>query len=259
MSIRFRTLYHVLCLALAAPSAAAGEPKTPPRLGPSDCKARDADSTCATAVAGGPVGGPPSSIPDAPLYDGQLGGVPSSGYAYWGFDFIADATGAPSPVRIDEFINRSNVPVTITLSFDIPTSHPCRQGCLPRVEFEVDKGWFKIDPPTSINGSTASITQTFAPGRGYGWVIGLWQATNPRLTVSVPANSAATLQDVGLSPLPAVASEIAAVIRVCDCGDNPPAQCSDGSHFSNGLLGPWSQEWDNYSRAGAFYGCPSGK
>ncbi len=255
MSLQFKTLYRVLCLVVAAHAAQAA-PGGSGKVRPSDCRARDADSTCATAVAGAPVAAPPLVHPEDPLYNGPLGGVPASGYAYWGFDFIADQTGTPSPVRPDEFINRSNVPVTITLSFNFPTDHACNKNCLPGAQFQVDPGWFKIDPPYVINGNTVSISQTFAPGRGFGWVIALWQSTNPRLTVTVPAGAKATLQDVGLSPFPAIATEIAAVQGRCDCWDGTTAACSDGSHFSNGLLGTWAQNLTNYIRAGAFNSCP---
>jgi len=183
--------------------------------------------------------------------------MPSSGYAYWGFDFFADETGTPSLVRPDEFINRSPVPVTITLSFTIPPRPGCNKDCLPGVEFEVDAGWFKIDPPFVFDGDTASVTQTFAPGRGYGWAIGLWQATHARLTVSVAEASAATLQQVGMAALPGTATEIAAVIGSCICADGSSAACSDGSRFSNGLLGSYYPKKEVYRRAGAFNACPS--
>jgi hypothetical protein len=206
-------------------------------------------------VAGAPPASAPPFTPNTVLYDGSLGGVPPSGYAYWGYDFFADQTGTPSLVRPDEFINRSNVPVTVTLSFNFPTNHPCNHDCLPGVEFEVDAGWFKVDPPYVINGSTVSVTQTFAPGRGFGWVIGLWEATNPRLKVTVPASANTTLEAVGLPSLPQIAREIPAVIGQCPCSDGTTASCSDGSHFSNGLLGPWTQNFQIYVRAGAFNSC----
>lgn len=255
MSPQFSTLYRLLCLVVVAQAAHASQSGVA-KLNPSDCRPRDADSTCATAVAGAPVAAPPLAHPELPLYDGPLGGVPTSGYAYWGFDFIADLTGTTSSVRPDEFINRSNVPVTIKLSFDVPTDHPCKNNCLPGAQFQVDPGWFKIDPPYVVVGNTVSVSQTFNPGRGYGWVIALWQSTNPRLTVTIPAGAKATLQDVGLSPFPAVANEIPAVQGVCDCWDGTSGPCSEGSHFSNGLLGPWFQNLTNYRRAGAFNICP---
>jgi len=252
MSLRFKSLLRVLCVGVLAHSAQAA---VSPALKPSDCEARDADSTCATAVAGVAAPGLPPFGGDAVLYDGPLGGVPATGYAYWGFDFVADQTGLPSPVRPDEFINRSSAPVTIRLSFTFPTNHPCANDCLPGAEFVVDAGWLKIDPPYVIAGNSVSISQVIAPGRGYGWVIGLWQSSHPRLTVTIPAGSQATLQDVGLSPLPAIANDIAAVTSLCTCWDGSTATCSEGRHFSNGLLGAWDQEFRNYHRAGAFNNC----
>jgi hypothetical protein len=254
MSLPFKSLYRVLCLVAAAQAAPADAGSA--KVAPSDCRPRDADSTCATAVAGPPVAAPPAPHAAELLYDGPLGGIPASGYAYWGFDFTADLTGTPSPVRPDEFINRSRVPVTITLSFNYPTDRACRKDCLPGVQFQVDAGWFKIDPPYAFDGDAVSVSQTFAPGKGFGWLIALWQATNPRLTVNIPAGARATLQDVGMSPYPAVVDEIAAIPANCECRDGTTAACSDGSRFSNGLLGPWYQNLTNYVRAGAFNSCP---
>lgn len=223
---------------------------------PSDCRPRDADSTCATAVAGVT----PAPVPDPVrngniLFDGPLGGVSGSGYSYWGWDFLADATGQPSPVRQDLFINRSAVPVTITLSFNFPTNHPCGRDCLPGVQFQVDAGWFKLDPPFTFDGNVASVSEVFVSGRGYGWVIGLWQGTNARLTVTVPRGSATTLEQVGLSAFPAVAQRVPPVIAMCDCPDGSQASCSDGARYSNGLLGNWTQSNEFYQRAGAFNNC----
>ena len=261
MSDRFKGLYRLLCLsatlhAMGPVHAATG---VAAKVGPSDCRPRDADSTCATAVAGAPTPSPMPIIQTPTLYDGPLGGVPSTGYAYWGFDFFADETGLPSLVRPDEFINRSSVPVTIVLTFDIPTDHPCNKDCLPGVQFQVDAGFHKVDPPYTIVGGKVSLAQTFATGRGYGWVIGLWQATNPRLTVTVPKGATATLEDVGLSPSPAVATQLPAIVGVCDCPDGSSASCSAGTRYSNGLLGPWYQisNNSNYQRSGSFNDCPA--
>jgi len=252
-------LLFLVAAAQAAPGAAWATGEVSSRVRPSDCRPRDADSTCATAVARVPIAPPPTNNPVATLYDGPLGGVPTNGYAYWGFDFFADETGMQSLVRPDEFINRSNVPVTITLSFTFPTSHPCNHDCLPGVEFEVDAGWYKIDPPYVISGNTVSVTQTFAPGRGFGWVIGLWQSTKPHLKVTVPTGSNTTLEAVGLPSLPQTANEIAATNGMCNCSDGTTAPCSDGSHFSNGLLGPWTQNFQTYLRAGAFNNCQTNR
>jgi len=258
MSIRTSSLHHLLWLMAAAqavaPAHAAGV--APMRMQPSDCRPRDADSTCAAAVAGATLP-PEQRRPDQALYDGALGGVPATGYAYWGFDFVSDRTGDPSPVRPDEFINRSSAPVTIKLSFDYPTQYFCGNDCLPGVEFVVGPGWSKRDPPYVFAGNQVSVSYTVAPGQGYGWVIALWRASNPRLTVTIPTSTRASLEDLGLAATPSTASEIAAVTKLCDCGDGTSAACSEGSHFSNGLMGPWTQVFRTYLRAGAFNSCPS--
>jgi hypothetical protein len=254
MSLRIKSGVGALCLALATPTTG-GAAGVSDKVRPSDCRPRDADSTCATAVAGETVTDPPVKTGGA-LYDGPLGGVPASGYAYWGFDFFADQWGYPSAVRQDEFVNRSNVPVTIQLSFTIPVSHPCNKDCLPGVQFQVDAGWFKLDPPAVIDGNTATVSSTFRPGQGYGWVIALWQASHARLTVTVPRGSAATLADVGMPPAPAVANEVAAMTTSCECWDGSSALCSYGRRFSNGLLGSWDQHFSMYTRDGAFSSCP---
>lgn len=258
MSHPFKTIHRALCIALLASSAAPpAQSSEAGRVRPSDCKPRDADSTCATAVAGAPVAAPPIPVTgDGILYDGPLGGVPPRGYAYWGFDFVADATGTPSPVRLDEFINRSKVPVTIKLTFNFPTGRPCGKDCLPGVQFQTGVGWRTIGPLFTVAGDKAWVTGTFAPRQGYGWVIGLWDSWNTQLTVTVPKGSATTLEEVGLSPSPAVATELPAVGATCSCADGTLAPCSAGTHYSNGMLGPWFVVWDNYARAGAFNGCP---
>ena len=259
MSLLFKTVYRVLCLALLVPWAASqAQSGDGGRVRPSDCKPRDADSTWATAVAGATVADPPAAFPlDGVLYDGPLGGVPAKGYAYWGFDFLADASGTPSPVRQDEFINRSKVPVTIKLTFNFPTGRPCGKDCLPGVQFQTGPGWRIIGPLFTVAGDKAWVTGTFAPRQGYGWVIGLWDSWNTQLTVTVPKGSTTNLEEVGLPPFPATATEIAAVVATCACNDGTSAPCSDGTRFSNGLLGTWYVEWDNYFRAGAFNSCPS--
>ena len=245
MSGYFRSLWLALWLASAWAAAA---------VRPSDCRPRDADSTCAVAVpaATDPV---PPFHQDGTLYDGPLGGVPAIGYSYWGWDFIADQTGTPSPVRPDEFINRSSVPVTITLSFTVPQRATCGHDCLPGVEFRLDVGWHRVDPPYIKVGSTVSLTTTIQPNQGYSWIIGLWQASDPRITVTVPKNSAATLMDVGLVAGMGASHRIPAIDRMCDCGDGTVAQCSDGERYSNGLLGDWSTGMDGYARGGAYTTC----
>jgi len=247
-------LSALLLLPLATPASfAAGLGAAPVR--PSDCRPRDADSTCAAAVAAATAAPPPQTAPDAVLYDGPIAGVPASGYAYWGYDFIADQSATPSPVRPDEFVNRSGVPVTIRFTFDIPTDHACGKDCLPAVQFQVGPDWHKIDPPYVVAGASVSRASTFAPGQGFGWLIALWQSSHPRLAVSVPKGATATLADVGLGTAPGIATQIPRVVGTCDCPDGTRAACSAGERYSNGLLGPWYQSMGLYQRAGAFTDC----
>lgn len=200
----------------------------------------------------------PAPLPFTPLriYDNTLGGVPAAGYAYWGFDFASADAGLPSPVADDMFINRSSVPVTITLSFNFPTDHPCNRDCLPGVQFEVDPGWIDVRPPYVIVGNTVSLSTQIRPGQSYGWAIGLWQATNPRLSVWVPSGSSVTMRDLGLPPEPSIANELPAVLGTCECSDGSTAACSQGTRFSNGLMGPWYRSNQFYVRRGAFNDCP---
>jgi hypothetical protein len=254
MSLRFKSFCGLLCLAATLPTAGASD-RGSAKLLPSDCRPGDADSTCATAVAGASVAEPPSGHLDPTLYDGPLAGVPATGYWYWGFDFAADAAGVMSPVRPDEFINRSRVPVTISLRFNFPRDRPCKKDCLPAVEFLQGPGWSKLDPPWLFEGDTVSVSATIRPGQGYAWIIALWQASNPRLRVSVPKDTSATLADLGLTDFPSISSEVAAVPAVCACWDGSTAACSHGSRTSNGLLGPWYRNPGTYLRQGAFSEC----
>ncbi len=247
---RCRVVALVLLVLLIRVAGAAGA-----TTGPSDCRPRDADSTCAVAVASSTTPDPPTRLPVDTLYDGPLGGVPSVGYSYWGWDFMAERAGSSSPVRQDEYINRSRVPVSITLSFDVPAQASCARDCLPGVEFEIGPGWYKVDPPYVRIGASVSLTATIEPAEGYAWVIALWQASKPRLSVSVPKGSGVTLADVGLVPTLAIANEVPLVVGTCYCNDGTMAYCSDGSRFSNGLLGSWDQTGGGYSRAGAFTSC----
>lgn len=257
MLLQFKNLYRVLCLAVITQAASAGDSRVA-GVRPSDCRPRDADSTCATAVAGAPVPVPaPIPLhPDGVVFDDSLGGVPSSGYAYWGYDFASALAGIASSFPDDMFVNRSPYPVTIALSFTIPTSHACGNNCLPGVQFEVDANWINVRPPLVIHGSIATASYQVRPGQGYGWAIGLWQSSNARLTVTLPPGVNATLDQVGLPLQPSIALEIPAIAAVCDCWDSSTAPCSLGNRYSNGLMGPWYKSNDFYIRAGAFNTCP---
>ena len=252
MSLHFKNLHRVLCLAVVAQAASAADSHVT-GMKPSDCRPRDADSTCATAVAAAPA---PADPLVRPLYDSSIGGVPSAGYAYWGFDFASDAEGAPSPFPDDMFVNRSPYPVTITLSFTIPTSHACGKDCLPAVQFEVDSSWINVRPPIVIKGNSASATYQVRPGQGYGWVIGLWQSSNPRLNVTLPPGTNASLEQIGLPSNPSIAQEVPATASTCYCWDGSSAACSLGNRYSNGLMGYWYRSNEFYVRAGAFNNCP---
>lgn len=259
MSLQFKSLCRTLCLAVATQAASAADSQMA-GVKPSDCKPRDADSTCATAVAGAPASAPlppPVALPDDMLLDTLLGGVPGAGYAYWGFDFMSATAGVASPFPDDMFVNRSPYPVTIKLSFKIPTTYACGNDCLPGVQFEVDASWINVRPPLVIQGDTASVSYQARPGQGYGWVIGLWHASEARLTVTLPPGAHATLEQVGLPPRPSIAQEIPAVTELCNCTDGSSATCSSGNRFSNGLMGFWYRSNEFYIRANAFNNCPS--
>jgi hypothetical protein len=256
MSLQFKNLYRMLCLAVIAQTASA-ENGGVSGMKPSDCRPRDADSTCATTVAGAPAIAPPDPThPDPKLIDMTLAGVPSAGYAYWGFDFASALAGTPSPFPYDMFVNRSPYLVTITLSFTIPTTHACGNDCLPGVQFEVDANWINVRPPLVVKGNTASATYQVRPGQAYGWAIGLWQSSNARLSVALPSGVSTTLDQVGLPSQPAIAQEIPAVTGTCYCWDGSSATCSLGNRYSNGLMGAWYKSNDFYVRAGAFNSCP---
>jgi len=251
MSLQFKNLYRVLCLAAAAQAASASD-NTGSGVRPSDCRARDADSTCAAAVAGAPM---PDPTILRPLYDNSIGGVPSTGYAYWGFDFASALAGVASPFGDDMFVNRSPYTATITLTFTIPTSHPCGNDCLPGVQFEVGPSWSRFAPPLVVSGNQVSASYAARPGDGYGWVIGLWQSSNPRLTVTVPQGVTVSMADLGLPADPSVALEIPAVVTTCICPDGTTQACSLGDRYSNGLMGPWYKSNQFYVRGGAFDDC----
>ena len=248
MSTRFESLYRSLFLALAAQAGATAAQA----VGPSDCRPRDADSTCATAVLGTTQSFPgPQTI-----YDNTLGGVPTAGYSFWGYDFEFADVGVPNQAGNDMYINRSSHPFNVTLGFTVPVDHPCARDCLPGVKFLLDTNWTSIRPGGVLIGDRYSVTTQIRAGQRYSWVIGLWQATNPTLTVTVLDGSRTSLRDLGLPLDPSVANEILAVETTCTCEDGSTARCSLGSRYSNGLLGPWSDGW-GYTRLGAFSDCPS--
>jgi hypothetical protein len=246
---RVARLLSLLCVGFAMGGVGGAQ-----ALGPSDCLARDADSTCNSAVSrssGASVGS------SQYLYDGPLGGVPAQGYAYWGYDFLADEMGVATVYTKDMYVNHTQYPVTIRLGFDIPTTHACNGGCLPGVQFFYGPSWASYFAAAVVSGGTVSLEFRVPAGTAYGWAIGLWEATNPRLTVTVDPGVSTTLAELGLPAQPAIALEIAAVTTSCPCIDGSSADCSLGSHFTNGLDGPWYRGtgYKFYERAGAFNSC----
>lgn len=241
MSRQFLLLLVLAAACTAAPACAGTIP-------PSDCTPGRSDNTCAGAVDEGPapspVGGPPAST-----YD--LAGIAPSNYWYFGYDFqVPDERQLPLPL----FVNRSGKAVVLTFKFDIPTGR-CANDCLPGVEFHKGRGRiFKIDPALAVAGNQVSAELRVEAGESYSWIIGLWRATHPTLTVTDPGGGEVALPSVGLSPSPDIADPIDGTTRVCDCPDGAQAECNPGDHRSNGLLGIWSKNI-GVSRANAWTRC----
>lgn len=241
--------------AATAALATAGEAAR--AIAPSDCTNGHSDSTCARSVAAPTSPGGQPSPGARTLYEGALAGMPAHGYAYWGFDFVAEATGMPSPALRPMFINRSGGPVDIAFTFDIPASPACGRGCLPQVGFQLDQGWFTVSLVAAVAGGTATFSYEIPAGRLYGWHIGLWQGLNPRVSVSAPGNPAATLTSVGLGANLGIADPVPAVIGSCACLDGSSAPCSDGVRLSNGMMGLWIPSSETIIEPQAFNDCPS--
>lgn len=262
MSQTFPTLYRALWGVLIAQGAMPGAAHA---IGPSDCKAGHADSTCAAAVAAAPAPGPspapgpppgpsPSPAPQ-PLYDGPIAGMPGGGTAYWGFDFQADALGVPGPMPgRDMYINRSNSPINLRFTFKTPpNAQGCGYGCLPRLEFRVGPSWAVRYVPFDVSGGAAVADYAIPAGQYFAWVIGLEQTSNPRLTVTSPDK--VTLAQVGLPERMDVASPVPSTTTTCMCWDSSVAQCNYGTRYSNGLMGNWTDDWTYFSVDG-WSSCP---
>jgi hypothetical protein len=217
---------------------------------PSDCGPGRQDSTCIKVVNGGDV---PPWIPQARLlYDGPLAGVPATDFHYWGFDFQTE-DGIYAPVQRSMFVNRSNELVSITLTFDIPTG-PCDAGCLPGVEFKVG-AWHTFFPNIVKANGTAEATLEVGPNDSYGWVIGLWRATNPRLSVTAHGTTNLSMRDIGLPLSPDSLVSTPGVIYPCACPDGSTGECFTGPQYSTGYVGPWSHDF--YQQQGAGNTCPT--
>jgi hypothetical protein len=216
-----------------------------------DCTTGHQDSTCLKSISGGAIQPPPTGELRA-LYDGALAGVPSTGFHYWGFDFQS-VDGIYSPVQRSMYVNRSNELVSITLTFDIP-SGPCGSGCMPGIEFKVG-GWHSFFPNIVRANNTAEATLEVGPNDSYGWVIGLWSATNPRLTVVPHGTDKVSMADVGLPEAPNSVEVTPGATYPCGCPDGTTAQCYTGSQYSTGYVGPWSNDY--YHADGAGNTCPA--
>jgi hypothetical protein len=240
-------VYLRLCFTLAA-HANAGVVYS---IGPSDCLPRHMDSSCASALVGG--GGPSDPPPPPPPTSYALAGQPASGYWYWGYDFQA----LDSAQKIDpRFVNRSGRPLVITLSFTVPEG-PCGRGCLPGVEFYFDQDVRKRDPKISVIGNRASASVPVNSGDSYGFIIGLWQASDPAIAVTTPDGAPVSPDLVGLSMHPDVSTLVAGAPTICQCNDGSVAECFLGDHYSNGLTGLWGQLTGLY-RFNAWTHCQNG-
>jgi hypothetical protein len=217
---------------------------------PSDCSTGHQDSTCLKAVKGGDL--PPDVPGNRLLYDGPLAGVPATDLHYWGFDFQA-VDGVYPPTQRSMYVNRSSDLIMITLTFDIPTG-PCEEHCLPGIEFKVGN-WHTFFPNVVAANGLAEATLEVGPSEPYGWVIGLWQASNPRLTVTARSKVQWTLADVGLPMHPDVFTSTPGVSYPCLCQDGTVATCTTGPQYSTGIVGGWSHDY--YQKEGGTSTCPS--
>lgn len=225
---------RILCsLIFLAVNTATGAPN-------SDCVAGNADSSCVGNVQRLTLAHPPSA--DV-LYDGPIAAAPNFGAGYWGFDFLASDSGIPSPVPKDMFVNRSANAISLTFTFDVPPGN-CSSGCRPGMEFKLGSKWNSFFPNIILAGNQAITSVQIAPGQAYGFVIALWQATNPHVRVNNLGASKLFLADVGLRSFSA-ADPVPGIYFQCQCGDGYLKQCYSGSHLANGYMGQWGN--DNYA------------
>lgn len=208
----------------------------------SDCAPGRSDSTCGDVVSRPAV---PLPFPPPPLYNGAISGTPISGSAYWGFDFVANELGIPSPAPRDMFVNRSSNAISLLFTFDLPNN--CGSGCLPGMEFKLNSSWNSFFPNIVVAGSQAITTLQVAPGQTYGFVISLWGAKNPRIRVDNLGATYMTLRDAGLADF-ATAQPVQGTYFTCECGDGVQRTCYSGTRYSNGLMGSWYRDryvaWD---------------
>lgn len=201
---------------------------------PSDCTAGVVDSSCIHTIwvednIPGDVGG---NI----LYDGAIAGVPATGNYYWGYDF-------EFPDHAKMYENRSSHLLTLVFTFTIPTGN-CSDGCMPGMEFKLNN-WQSFFPDMIRYDNKARVSIEIPPNSSYGWVIGLWQATEPHLTATIDGHSSGvSLADVGLPDTFNSVTRSDGDWFPCPCGDSE-GWCYPGSNYSTGFVGPWYH--DNYS------------
>jgi len=241
---------------MTASAIACGLPLASARaIVPSDCLPGHADSTCATALGSATVpliGSPSLNV----VYDGLLAPGPY-GYSYWGYDFLAASQGQPSAVPNDMFINNSGTGLMLVFSFDIPTDHPCGRNCVPDVQFKIGPTWQSIFPSVAVSGGTATTVLSVGTGQAYGWVIRLWQPGDIHLRVTTVDNRQVSLEAAGLSLHPEIADPVPPTTYTCNCWDLTTADCSKGTRYSNGLMGPWNPANGGYWVPDAWSDCPS--
>jgi hypothetical protein len=205
-------------------------------ISPSDCAPGRTDDTCQS-----PLNTPPPFhgwTPPPPISPVSIGEIPAQGYWYFGYDFqTPDSQQLPLP----QFVNRSGRDLVLQLTFTVP-QEDCGKDCLPGVEFRKGSNHiYKIDPPLKVKGSQASASLEIANGESYSWVIGLWQSTNPMLSVTDRTGVSLHPEVAGLSARPDIASPVGGSTTYCLCEDGVQALCNPGDHYSNGMLGAWSK------------------
>lgn len=204
-------------------------------VSPDSCKASQVDSTCAGGIGGGWRTGFPDDERRSTL---PLAGQPGEGYWFWGYDFrTPDADQSSMPL----FVNRSGLALRLTLTFRIPAGE-CFKDCLPGVIFY--SGSSRITdkfPKLDIDGTQASATLDIGIHDSYGWIIALWKATGPDLTVVTSDGEYIPFDIAGLPARPDQSTLVAGVPQQCTCQDGSVVGCMLGDHYSNGLSGQWSK------------------
>jgi hypothetical protein len=98
-----------------------------------------------------------------------------------------------------------------------------------------------LDPKLEISGNIASASVEVLDGVSYGWRLGLWQASDPALTVTDLAGAEVDLELAGMSARPEVSRLIEGTPTTCLCADGTEADCMRGDHYSNGLVSAWTR------------------